>query len=145
MRFSFVEEHKDAWPVTVMADLLGVSTAGFYAWRDRPQSERQRRRDALLVEIEAIHREFEGRYGSPRIHPESKADGHGCCVDTVAEVMRQAGIRARTARKFRRICRNWSASSSASVRRWPTPTAGESSTATSSPATSWSGGSARSR
>ena len=101
MRFSFIEQHKTTWPVVVMADLLGVSTAGFYAWRDRPQSERQQRRDALLVEISAIHQEFKGRYGSPRIHAELKADGHGCCVNTVAEVMRQAGIRAKTARKFK--------------------------------------------
>jgi putative transposase len=101
VRFSFIEEHKGTWPVVVMADLLGVSTAGFYAWRDRPQSERQQRRDRLLVEISSIHEEFKGRYGSPRVHAELKAAGHGCCVNTVAEVMRQAGIRAKTARKFK--------------------------------------------
>jgi putative transposase len=101
VRFSFIQEHKDSWPVTVMADLLGVSTAGFYAWRDRPISERQQRRNALLVEINAIHERVKGRYGSPRIHAELHADGHGCCVNTVAEVMRQAGIRAKTARKFK--------------------------------------------
>jgi transposase InsO family protein len=84
-----------------MADLLGVSTAGFYAWRDRPVSERQQRRDRLLVEIASLHEQFKGRYGSPRIHAELKAIGHGCCVNTVAEVMRQAGIRAKTARKFK--------------------------------------------
>lgn len=101
MRFSFIQEHKDTWPVVVMADLLDVSTAGFYAWRDRPLSERQQRRDRLLVEISAIHEQFKGRYGSPRIHAELKATGHGCCVNTVAEVMRQVGIRAKTARKFK--------------------------------------------
>jgi putative transposase len=101
VKFSFIQEHKDSWPVTVMADLLGVSTAGFYAWRDRPISERQQRRDRLLVEIKAIHEEFKGRYGSPRIHAELVDREHGCCVNTVAEVMRQAGIRAKTARKFK--------------------------------------------
>ena len=101
MRFSFIEEHKDRWPVTVLADLLGVSTAGFYAWRGRPKSDRQQRRDRLLVEISAIHEQFKGRYGSPRVHAELKATGHGCCVNTVAEVMRQAGIKAKTARKFK--------------------------------------------
>jgi putative transposase len=101
VRFSFIQAHKDRWPVVVMADLLGVSTAGFYAWRDRPVSQRQQRRDRLLVEISAIHEEFKGRYGSPRIHAELTADGYGCCVNTVAEVMRQAGIKAKTARKFK--------------------------------------------
>lgn len=101
MRYAFLEQHKDYWPVVVMADLLGVSTAGYYDWRDRPPSQRQQRRSSLLEEIRAIHERVKGRYGSPRIHAELKADNHGCCVNTVAEVMRQAGIRAKTARKFR--------------------------------------------
>jgi transposase InsO family protein len=101
VRYSFIERHKDAWPVVVMADLLGVSTAGYYDWRDRPPSQREQRRSSLLKDIRAVHEEFKGRYGSPRIHAELKDAGHGCCVNTVAEVMRQAGIRAKTARKFR--------------------------------------------
>lgn len=100
MRYSFIEEHKDAWPVVVMADLLGVSTAGYYDWRDRPPSQREQRRSSLLKDIRAIHERVKGRYGSPRIHAEL-SEGHGCCVNTVAQVMRQAGIRAKTARKFR--------------------------------------------
>lgn len=101
MRYAFIDQHKDSWPVVVMAGLLGVSTAGYYAWRDRPVSDRQQRPDALLAEIVAIHERVKGRYGSPRIHAELQADGPGCCVNTVAEVMRQAGIRAKTARKFK--------------------------------------------
>lgn len=101
MTYSFIQANKDAWPVAVMADVLEVSTAGFYACRGRPASQRQRRRDALLVEITAVHKEARGRYGSPRVHAELKAKGHGGCVNTVAEVMRQAGVRAKTARKFR--------------------------------------------
>jgi len=39
-----------------------------------------RPRDRLLVEITAVHAEVKGRYGSPRIHAELNARGHGCCV-----------------------------------------------------------------
>lgn len=102
MRFAVIEENKDAWPVVVVADLLGVSTAGYYAWRGRPVSERRKLRDCLPAEVEAVHERAKGRYGSPRVHAELKAAGHDCRVNTVAEVMRQAGIRAKTAGKFRR-------------------------------------------
>ncbi len=101
MIFPFIEQHKGAWPVAVMCETLGVSTQGFYAWRSRPRSEQQQRRDALLVEIRAVHAEAKGRYGSPRIAAELRARGVECCVNTVARLMHDNDVRARTARKFR--------------------------------------------
>ena len=101
MTFRFIEAHQGQWPVRLLCDALGVSPAGYYAWHDRPASARQRRHDALLVEIRAIHAEFHARYGSPRVHAELAARGHDCCVNTVAKLMRDHGIRAKTARKFR--------------------------------------------
>ena len=101
MTFRFVEEHREQWPVRLLCDTLEVSTAGYYAWRDRPTSARQERRDALVAEIRAVHAEVKARYGSPRIHAELAARGRDCCVNTVAKLMRDNGIRAKTARKFR--------------------------------------------
>jgi putative transposase len=99
--FSFIEQHRITWPVTVMCDVLDVSPGGFYSWRSRPASEQQLRRDALLVEIRAVHAEVKERYGSPRIHAELEAKGVPCCVNTVAKLMHDNDIRAKTARKFR--------------------------------------------
>jgi putative transposase len=99
--FSFIEQHKDVWPVTVMCDALGVCPQGFYAWRQRPTSAQQHRRDALLVHIRAAHAEVKQRYGSPRITKELQANGIDCCVNTVAKLMRDNDIRAKTVRKFR--------------------------------------------
>jgi transposase InsO family protein len=101
MTFRFIDEHKDHWPVRLLCDALDVSTAGYYAWRQRPVSTRRQRRDVLLVEIRAIHAEVKGRYGSPRIHAELAARGQGCCVNTVARLMHEDGIAAKSARKFR--------------------------------------------
>lgn len=101
MSYSFIQEHADHWPVSLMCHALDVSTAGYYSWLARDPSPRQQQRDKLAVEIEAIHTEFKARYGSPRIHAELTDRGHGCCVNTVARIMRDAGIAAKTKRKFR--------------------------------------------
>jgi putative transposase len=102
MTFRFIEGHRGRWPVRLLCETLEVSPAGYYAWRGRPVSARQERREALVVEIRAIHAEVRGRYGSPRVHAELAARGRGCCVNTVARLMRDNGIAAKTARKFRR-------------------------------------------
>jgi putative transposase len=101
MTFRFIEEHKGHWPIRLLCETLEVSPAGYYAWRQRPRSAQEQRQDTLLVEMRAIHVEFKARYGSPRMHAELVARGHACCVNTVAQLMRDHGIVAKSARKFR--------------------------------------------
>ena len=101
MTYRFIDQHKDQWSVRLLCETLAVSPAGYYAWRQRPASALQQRRDALVIEIRAIHAEVKARYGSPRIHAELLARGHDCCANTVAKLMRDNDIQAKTARKFR--------------------------------------------
>lgn len=101
MRYQFIQDHRDRWPVRLMCDVLDVSPGGFYGWRRRPPSAGQQRREALVAGIETIHREVKARYGSPRIHAELLARGESCSVNTVAKLMRRHGIAAKTKRKFR--------------------------------------------
>jgi transposase InsO family protein len=101
MTFRFIEEHRDQWPVRLLCETLAVSPAGYDAWRHRPASAQQQRRDTLLVAMRAIHAEAKARDGSPRVHAELVARGQDCCVNTVAKWMRENAIVAKTARKFR--------------------------------------------
>ena len=101
MIFAFIEQHKDLWPIRLLCETLGVSFQGFYAWRSRPASAQQQRRDVLLVEIRAVHAEVKQRYGSPRMHRELVARGVACSENTVARLMHDNEIRAKSARKFR--------------------------------------------
>jgi len=101
VKYRFIGEHRSQWPVRLMCRVLQVSPGGYYTWRDRPASAGQQRREALAGDIQAIHQEVKERYGSPRLHAELVARGQRCCVNTVAKLMRQHGIAARTKRTFR--------------------------------------------
>jgi transposase InsO family protein len=101
MTFRFIDDHRNQWPVRLLCQALEVSPAGYYAWRRRPPSAREQRRETLVVEIRAIHAEVKARYGSPRIHAELRARGQDCCVNTVAKLMRDNDVAAKTKRKFR--------------------------------------------
>jgi len=84
-----------------MCRLLKISRSGFYAWLERPMSERDRTDLMLTGKIEAIHRRSKGVYGSPNIHAEL-ADDHGIRVGRkrVARLMRAAGLRGATLRRY---------------------------------------------
>lgn len=83
-----------------MCELLNVSRSGYYAWRTRPVSQREMANKALLEKIQAAHAASKGRYGSPRIYEEVKADVP-CSVNRVARLMRQHGIRAKQAKRYK--------------------------------------------
>ena len=78
-----------------------MSRAGFYAWRSRGPGETEVRREELTERVKEIHADVKARSGSPRVHAELGARGHECCEHTGARVMREAGIAAKTKRKFR--------------------------------------------
>lgn len=84
-----------------MVTVLGVSRSGYYQWRKRPQSERQKANDRLLSEIQRVYEQTNGVYGSPRITRELKANGLQCSENRVARLMQQNGIQAKTKRKFK--------------------------------------------
>ena len=101
MKFAFIKDHLlPEFPVEVCCEVLEVSRSGYYAWLDRPASARQTRREELTRKVRAAHQENRGVYGSPRVARVLKAGGETACQNTVAKVMREAGIRAKTKRKF---------------------------------------------
>ena len=113
MRYDLVEAHRGRWPVRLMCRVLRVSPGGYYDWRGRPASVEEESREALVVAIKAVHARVKARYGSPRDHAELAARGVLRCVNTVARLMREHGIAARTRREFRRT------TDSNHDRRWP--------------------------
>ena len=83
-----------------MCDALEVSPSGYYDWLAREPGPAEQRRAELLAAIGVIHAEVKGRYGSPRMAAELKARGHDCSENTVADLMRSHGIRAKMPRRF---------------------------------------------
>jgi putative transposase len=92
MCFRLIEAKKAQHPVSLLCSVLGVSRAGYYAWRDRPRSPRARRDDELTALIREIHEESEGSYGWPRMHAELRHRGVHVSRKRVARLMRQAGL-----------------------------------------------------
>lgn len=106
MKFRFISEklvphEAGAFSVVDCCRVLGVSHSGYYRWRRSPVSARDAREAELVEEIRAIHERSRRVYGSPRVWDALVREGRRINRKTVAKAMRKAGIRAKTARKFR--------------------------------------------
>ena len=51
-----------------MCRLYRVTRAGYYAWRSRERSGRERENTALASRIRVVHEASRGTYGSPRMY-----------------------------------------------------------------------------
>jgi len=80
------------FPVAVMARVLGVSKAGYYAWRDRPPSARAEADAALLKRVRTIHASSRQTYGAPRVQAELRASDERHGRKRIARLMREAGL-----------------------------------------------------
>ena len=51
MKFQLIDKAKNEFPVHRLCGVLGVSHSGYFAWKDRPASRRQRDDMALLAHV----------------------------------------------------------------------------------------------
>jgi putative transposase len=100
VKFAFVRDHRRVWPVGVICRVLRISRSGFYAWQRRRPSFRRRRQEELIDKIKTAYAQGRGLYGSPRVYRALLIDGQVVSRNTVAKLMRQERIRARTRRRF---------------------------------------------
>ena len=101
MRYAALEATPSPLSLARRCTLLEVSRSGFYAARRRPESPRTQANRTLVAEMGRIHREVDRSYGSPRMHPELVGRDLPCGRHRVARLMRDHGIRAKQARRFR--------------------------------------------
>ncbi len=89
MKYAWIEQNHDHYPVTRLCHLLSVSRSGYCQWRTRGPSVRSQQNALLDSKIKEIHHQSKGSYGRPRI----------------IQVLRQQGLRAGSERVRRSLLR----------------------------------------
>ncbi len=98
MRYQFIEEHRQEYPVSLLCETLDVSVSGYYTWRKRPMSQHNREDGRLAEKVRAAFQANRCVCGSPRVHAELHAQGIHCARKRVARLMREQGLFAKRPR-----------------------------------------------
>lgn len=96
-----IKQLAQACPVRELCAALGVARSGYYAWRQRLPSLRDRNNQVLSQQIQEVFKAKRGTYGSPRVTEELRRRGQCCNHKRVERLMRQEGLRGRTGRRRR--------------------------------------------
>jgi putative transposase len=100
VKFAFIAE-KAELGVVRLCRALGVSKAGFYAWKHRPQSAHDIEDERLKVLVREAHQRGRTYYGSPRVHRALKKQQVRVSRKRVVRLMQEEGLVGRGRRRFK--------------------------------------------
>jgi transposase InsO family protein len=96
-----LKELRLAYPVPLLSRMLDVSTSGFYAWRERPLSAREREELRLEFEIRAADKRTRHTYGPERLQHDLAEHGIRVGICRIKRIRKKLGIRCRQKRRFK--------------------------------------------
>jgi putative transposase len=102
VRFAFIDAEKARYPIATLCRCLDVSESGYHAWKKRPPSKLATENERITAHLRAEFKRSRETYGSPRLTDELRDGGIKAGRHRVARLMREAGIRAKKPRRFKK-------------------------------------------
>jgi transposase InsO family protein len=100
-KYEFIDSEKANYPLVRMFGWMGVSSSGFYEWRERPASATATRRAWLAAQVKIEFEESDGTYGYRRIHIALARRGIHTGLELVRSLMRELDLVACQPRPWR--------------------------------------------
>ncbi|MBB4105362.1 hypothetical protein GGQ66_003949 [Rhizobium borbori] len=100
--FRVIDTEKVSIPVHRSCALFGLSVSGYYAWKGRTLSRRQKDDMVLLAHIRSQFSTSHETYASPRMTVELQEDGIQVGRHRVARLMRDNGLKALQKRRYKK-------------------------------------------
>ena len=100
MKYAFIQQQQQEFPVTRLCTTLQVSRSGFYAWQRRPESPRAHQNRKLLDQMCTLHQATREAYGARKMWQLLQQAGQRCGRHRVARLRREAGLVARRRQRF---------------------------------------------
>lgn len=101
MKYAWIAKHQE-FTLVEMCEVLDVSLSGYRSWKRGGKPNRKRLSDAqMLTMIKAIHAEFKGIYGSPRMVRELRDRGFPASKERVERLMSENNIHARHKKRYK--------------------------------------------
>ncbi|WP_027091181.1 IS3 family transposase [Cohnella thermotolerans] len=101
MKYTFIHEHRSEYRLEKMCSVLKVSRSGYYKWKERPESERERQHKEWTEQVKEIYDQSRKLYGSPKITRKLLQQGVTISERTVTRIMNEQQWRSRTVKKYK--------------------------------------------
>ena len=103
MKYAWIKEHGDQFPIKMMCLILNVSTSGYYKSLKAKLSPRAERSQRIRDQVQQVHEDSDQIYGSYKIAEVLNEDDQleSACRNTVAKAMSEMGLKSKVTKSFR--------------------------------------------
>jgi len=102
VKYSFITQHKNTYPISLQCQVLGVNRSGYYHYQvnvaNRPDDPEHQE---MLEWVEDIAESSGYSYGSRRMKKALNALGFPVSRNKARKLMREAGVQVRHRKKFK--------------------------------------------
>ena len=100
MKYGFIRDQADSYPVNMLCRLLGVQRSAYYDWRDRPGKVLPPEELALRRHMKALFGTSPDSLGSRMLMKNLRQEGFVIGRDRVRRLMKALGLKVKQKRKY---------------------------------------------
>ena len=102
MKYAWVKDNSDSFPVVAMCRAFQISKSGYYRWLKAEPGVRTQRSLRIRASVKQVYEESNQIYGSYKIADQLGKDDRleAACRNTVVTAMREMGLNSRVSKKF---------------------------------------------
>lgn len=102
MKYAFITQHKNTWPVCLQCQVLGVTRSGYYRWQALEDSRQpDPEHEEMLGWVKDLAVSSRYSYGSRRMKAALNALGYPVSRNKARKLMREAGVQVRHRKKYK--------------------------------------------
>jgi putative transposase len=103
VKYAWIQEYRDLFPVATICRVLNVSKSGFYQSRKAVPSKRVLRKIRIREDIQRVYEQSNGISGSRKVAKQMQEDEQleAACRTTVANAMQEMGLKSKVSKKYK--------------------------------------------
>jgi putative transposase len=102
VKYAWIQEHRDSYPVALMCRILEVSSSGYYRSQKAVLGPRAKRSAQIRQAVADVFEQSNQIYGSAKVTRvlQKAPELEKACRNTVAKAMQEMGLKSRVSKKF---------------------------------------------
>ncbi len=101
MKYAFITQHKNAWPIALQCRILGVSRNGYYQYLKSLERPIDLVHEEMIEKVKDIAKSSKESYGSRRMKEALNEHGYSVGRNKARKLMKEAGVKAKQRRKYK--------------------------------------------